>query len=110
MMVAQDAKVLTHAEWLAEAARRFGPDPMQWRFVCPCCKHVASVADWKAAGASEGEVAVSCVGRHGPSPRDAFKKGDGPCNYAGYGLFRLNPVRVDMGNGKEPRQVFAFAE
>jgi hypothetical protein len=92
--------------WREEAVRRFGPDPLQWKFVCPVCKHVASVDDWRKAGALETEAAFSCVGRHIPGSRPAFDKtGKGPCNYAGGGLFRLNPVRV----GDRDFNVFAFA-
>lgn len=50
--------------WRDAAVALFGENPMQWRFVCPSCGHVASVQDWKDAGATEGEVAFSCVGRH----------------------------------------------
>jgi len=96
-------------EWRKEAESRFGPDEMTWRFVCPCCGHVATPRDWKEVGAAEGEVAFSCVGRH-LSGRDAFDDNKpGPCNYAGGGLFRLNPVRVIDEQGGI-HQVFAFAE
>jgi hypothetical protein len=95
------------AEWQAEARRRFGDDPMNWRFVCPSCGHVASVGDWKAVGASEGEVAFSCVGRHIASSKRMCEK-PGPCNYAGGGLIGLNPVVITTAPGKTTR-VFAFA-
>ena len=97
---------LTHEEWVKEAEAKFGKDPLGWRFVCPSCGHVASVADWKTAGATEGEVAFSCVGRHIEAAHDAFH-GPGPCNYAGGGLIRLNPVTVAF-EGKE-HDVFEFA-
>ena len=107
-------QTMTHDEWLAEAQRRFGDDPMAWQFVCPSCGHVASVKDWKDAGAPEGAVAFSCLGRYTGDRKSAedkaFKQGGGPCNYTGGGLFRLNPVAVDLGDGGEPRQTFAFAE
>lgn len=95
---------MTHAEWKAEAVRRFGPDSNEWRFVCPCCGHVASVKDWRAAGAKDGEIAFSCIGRRAATAREAFDKGKGPCNYAGGGLFKLNPTEVDG------EKYFAFAE
>lgn len=99
---------MTVTEWRAEAVKRFGPDPMNWRFICPVCQHIAAVSDWKAAGATEGEVAFSCIGRR-IKGRDAFPgKGVGPCNYAGGGLFRLNPQCVIDEEGK-PRYMFAFA-
>lgn len=101
---------ITHDAWWAEAVRRFGDDLMRWRFVCPSCGHVASVADWKAAGASAGEIAFSCVGRRtGAGDSNTFKRAGGPCNYAGGGLFELNPARVIYKDGHE-RRVFAFAE
>lgn len=104
-------KHMLRPEWEAEGRRLFGDDQMQWRFVCPACGHVASVKDWQDAGAEEDEVAFSCVGRHSEKPRGAFvskfttkKNREGPCNYAGGGLFKLNPVEVDGHN------VFDFAE
>ena len=87
---------MTQQEWIAEGRRRFGDDQLKWKFVCPTCKHVAAVEDWNKAGAPKGAVAFSCVGRWMDTARDAFAKtGKGPCNYAGGGLFMLNPVNVD---------------
>lgn len=100
---------MTKLEWLAEGKRRFGDDLMSWRFVCPSCGHVATPMDWKAAGAAEGEVAFSCVGRHLDAPSDAFGCGPGPCNYAGGGLFQINPIEVVYSDGSSDH-VFAFAE
>lgn len=103
--------IITHAAWIAEATRLFGADPLGWRFKCPVCKHVACVKDWKDAGASEGAVAFSCVGRWLPKAEKAFdgkKVTVGPCDYAGGGLFRLNPVRVDHDG--TIHEVFEFAE
>lgn len=99
---------LTRDQWVAEARRRFGPDPLNWRFVCPACGHIASACDWRDAGAPEGAVGFSCVGRWLPTARDAFAKGPGPCNYAGGGLIGLNPVRV-VHDG-ETHDVFTFAD
>lgn len=96
---------MTHTEWFTEGERLFGTDIMQWRFVCPSCGHVASVQDWKDAGAPEGAVAFSCIGRYLPQCNEAFNgPGTGPCNYTGGGLFGLNPVDV------EGRATFAFAK
>ena len=100
---------LTHEGWLAEAEQRFGPDAMDWKFVCPSCGHVTAVRDWKAAGASEGQVAFSCVGRNlGADDARTFRNQGGPCQYAGGGLFGLNPVRVTLADGKV-RDTFEFA-
>lgn len=97
---------MTREEWYAEGRKRFGGDMMTWRFVCPVCGHIASVNDYKDAGAPEGAIAYSCIGRYiSDTPRQAFGgKGNGPCNYAGGGLFKMNPVQID---GEE--NVFEFA-
>ena len=105
---------MTNQEWQEEGVVLFGSDQMQWRFVCPVCGFAQSVQDYKDAGAPEGAVAFSCIGRWRDGARDAFTgKGDvrlahpvvtGPCNYSGGGLLRLNPVDVDG------RKVFAFAQ
>lgn len=93
----------TYQEWLGELASRFGDDPMQWRFRCPVCEHEATVQDYKDAGAPEGAVAFSCVGRWIEGSPAAFGDGDksvkgrGPCDYSGGGFFQLNPVFVDLG-------------
>lgn len=95
----------TEDAWRAEAVRRFGTDGMKWKFVCPSCGHVASVQDWKDAGAPQSAVAFSCVGRWLPDPKRLGEK-PGPCDYAGGGLFQLNPVSV----GDREARYFAFAD
>ena len=87
-------KKMTVEEWNKEGESLFGMDRMNWKFICPSCGHVASVRDWKDAGASESAVAFSCVGRYTGAKRELGEKGEGPCNYAGGGLFKLNPVEV----------------
>lgn len=91
-------RTLSHEQWLDEGRERFGECVMQWRFVCPSCGHVASVQDWKDAGASTGEVAFSCIGRRIADPAAAaaaaFKGAGGPCNYTSGGLFQISPVIV----------------
>lgn len=106
--VEQQGRRLVSAEWLAEGERRFGKDQFAWRFVCPSCGHIASVSDYKAAGAPEGAVAFSCVGRWLPNPKDAFSGAGGPCNYAGGGLFRVNPIILVTPAGES--NLFEFAE
>ena len=100
---------MTEDEWHDQGEKLFGPDRMKWRFVCPACDHVASVQDYRDAGAPEGAVAFSCVGRWLQKKRDAFSKGAGPCNYAGHGLIRLNPIQITNPAG-EVLNVFAFSE
>jgi hypothetical protein len=105
-------RTITKAQWKAEAEELFGEDAMRWKFVCPSCGYVASIQDWKDAGAERAAIAFSCVGRWQGSERQMGEEG-GPCNYAGGGLIRLNPVIVCVldvdGNVVEEHQVFEFA-
>lgn len=100
---------LTPGDWRREGVRRFGPDERLWKFKCPACGHVASYQEYMDAGAPENVVAFSCIGRWlDGEVREAF--GDpgtpGPCNYAGGGLFGLNPVSI--AGRADP--IFAFAD
>lgn len=99
---------MTEHEWRAKGLELFGKDMTQWRFVCPACGHVATPKDWHDAGAEEGAMAFSCVGRWtGAGPKEKDKPG--PCNYAGGGLFKLNPVEVTFDDGRKVK-LFAFDE
>ena len=98
-----EVRLITEAEWIAEGAALFGPDRLTWRFKCPVCGNVYTALDWKAAGAPAAAVAFSCIGRwQEPEERTG-------CDYAGGGLFRLNPVRVRDSFGTV-HEVFEFAE
>ena len=81
--------------WKALGEKLFGPDQMEWKFICPACNHVASVRDYKEAEAPQSAVAVACIGRFMPRPRNAFGSGPGPCDYSGKGLICISPVEVD---------------
>lgn len=101
---------MTYEQWEKKGRELFGENKFNWRFVCPVCKHVASVRDWQQAGLPETTVAFSCVGRGMENPRKAFDgKGSGPCDYAGGGLFELNPVTITKPDGTTG-DFFAFAE
>ena len=77
----------TYEEWLREGEKRFGKDHANWKFKCPSCGYVASAADYKEAGAPQGAVGFSCIGRwSGHMDKDMFRKDGGPCNYAGGGF------------------------
>jgi hypothetical protein len=101
---------MTFDEWTVEGIRRFGPNREAWRFVCPCCKYEQTVAECRHAGQPVNAIGFSCIGRWTGAQREALGgKGPGPCNYAGGGLFRLNPIRVLDPEGIA-HELFAFAE
>jgi hypothetical protein len=104
---------MTHDEWLAEGERRFGGDVRDWKFVCPVCGEVQSIRDFEEKTKLKREeirtvIAFSCIGRWTEGPSNEMGSGKRPCNYAGGGLFRLNPVAVEHEG--QTLHVFAFAE
>lgn len=100
---------MTQEEWVAEAHRRFGDNPADWRFVCPACGHEACGLDFKNAGAKPSAMYQECIGRYTKGRSAMLEEGDGPCDYAAYGLFQLAPVHVTMDDGTVAH-AFAFGE
>jgi hypothetical protein len=99
-------KQYTTEEWLEEAERRFGEDFLAWKFKCPMCGHVASVADFQTAGAKNPNCAYTeCIGRYTGQGSPSEAKGNG-CDWAAYGLFGIpkGGVKVDG------RHIFDFAD
>ena len=104
--------VMTHEEWINEAKTRFGKAPRGWKFVCPVCGYVQSINTFLeltdlSKDAILNVIAFSCVGRWVDEPASGFDTSSSPCDYAGGGLFRLNPVTVTL-DGKN-HQRFEFA-
>jgi hypothetical protein len=107
---------LSFDDWGEEGRFLFGNDILLWKFRCPSCGYVAAVKDWMAAGAPEGAIAFSCLGRYLKVDKDleavyemaTFKKKGGPCLYAGGGLIRLNPVQIIRKDGTVYMRVFEF--
>lgn len=103
----------TEQEWNERGEQLFGQDKWTWKFKCPLCGYIATAQDYKDAGAPQGAIGFSCIGRWLPNPKKAiFTKdlmGNGPCDYAGGGLFCFNPLHVHESNGKV-HEMFDFAE
>jgi len=102
----------TMDEWLAEGTRRFGPNQLKWRFVCPACGRVQAVEDfrpYKPQGATAESARFNCIGRYAGAQRRAFGgEGPGPCDYTSGGLFDIRPVTVTIDG--EAHKSFAFAD
>lgn len=116
---------ISHEDWLAEAVRRFGPNPLNWRFVCPFCGRETSCQEFVDVGVAINDAhraATECIGRV-VGARGGMKEGretnpDGtpaqPCDWAAFGLFGnlgKGPIVVRVIDGAEQEtQAFAFAE
>lgn len=93
-------RTMTVKEWRAEGRRRFGDDPLDWRFVCVNCGEEQTPRDFIEAGMTDLEdwgrrVHFSCIGR--------WVKGRG-CDWTLGGLLRMHTLEV---NGTPS---FEFAE
>lgn len=108
---------ISHEDWQKEAVKRYGTDCDNWKFRCPSCLnvmtpkmyHELAMDNGNTKESSHNMIAFSCVGRLMENPTTIFQKGKGFCNYAGGGLFGLNPVLVKFPEGKEAR-FFDFAD
>lgn len=106
----EDRPKIKLEDWHKLATEKFGENARHWKFVCPVCHTPQTAQDFINAGVPEEDaktsIAVECIGRWLREKQMAFdnrkgkiKKGQ-PCNYAGYGLFKLNPVPVEFEDGK----------
>ena len=98
-------KVMKFKDWQAQLTERFGENPDNWKFVCPSCGHVQSVADFKAINKDPNLAYSCCIGRYTDHNDKAGKHG---CNYAVNGLFHLNKTTV-ISDEFIPVKVFEIA-
>jgi hypothetical protein len=110
-----DYRKLTQNELFTEAVARFGDDPMKFAFKCPTCGDVATLQDFKDAGASPEQAGQECIGRtlgalkkeHGPGGKKYTGRG---CDWVAYGLFRGPWEIVLPAEGERPeRSMWGFA-
>lgn len=93
---------INHEDWLAEAKKRFGDNPLDWRFQCPRCKETQSAREFheeKIRGVDR-KVYFSCIGR--------WVEGRG-CDWTLGGLLQIHAMEVITPKG-EIIPVMEFAE
>jgi hypothetical protein len=106
-------KKLTYEEWEKIGTQLYGNDKKEWKFKCPSCGFVQTFNDFIKAGATkeqaQGMIGFSCIGRVMEEKGEFLgkKQKSKACNYAGGGLFRINPVTI-VCDGKE-QGYFDFA-
>lgn len=103
--------VFTEKEWVEEGMRRFGKDWGNWKFECPMCGHVASIDEFKEAGAKDPNSAYQeCIGRY--TGKGSPKEGDSSgCNWASYGLLGIPKGGTVVLTGEDTgTHIFSFAE
>lgn len=105
-------KALTRDEWFALGKKLYGDNVEDWRVRCPMCSHIATVKDFKEAGADGPDSAfVECLGRY--TGKSSPVKGDSSgCNWAAYGLFGIpnDKAYIVMFPDGDKSEVFPFAD
>ena len=114
MSITTDHRTLTQAELIAEAAERFGPDPMKWAFICPSCGDTATGQDFREALTDNprtrhrtGETVIAsdllgqeCIGRTlGALATSDDKYAGRGCTWTAYGLFS-GPWEITLPSGR----------
>lgn len=96
----KEKQKFTLDQWKKLGEEKYGKNQYNWKFKCPACGYIATPQDYIEAGAPDA-IAFSCIGRFkgiaqsGIFPKDGKIKKGIPCDYAGGGLFKLNPINVD---------------
>ncbi|MGP3917643.1 VVA0879 family protein [Nonomuraea sp. 10N515B] len=109
---------LTHAEFLAEAEKRFGKDPLKWAFACPNCSDTATGLDFTVALTSHPRtdahgrevryweiLGQECIGRTlgalsgDPTTDQGRGRAERGCDWAAYGLIR-GPWEIVLPEGQ----------
>ena len=99
-------------EWKSEGKRRFGNNIKNWRFRCPSCGNIQSIADfdqYKDKGVNPNTAFYSCIGRWNGHMKNGIGSGKSPCNYTLGGFLNFAKVYVTDEDGiRHP--VFDFDE
>lgn len=98
----QETTVLLYADWLKEGARLYGPDMLDWRVMCPCCRHVQALKEFREHGINEDYALANCASHFGIG-------GDPDCKYTSDGRFDADGVYV-LRPDYVPVYVFVFAD
>lgn len=105
-------KTLSYEEWESEGIKRYGKDKRAWKFKCPSCGFIQTFNDFLKyinKDKAQGLIGFSCIGRVTEDSKGEYLKNKKqPCNYAGGGLFRLNPIIITK-EGTE-QTYFDFAD
>jgi len=103
---------MTGEEWVKKGEKLYGKDRKEWKFKCPACGYVQSFRDFEPHMDKEEiykYIAFSCIGRFDGHGDNTMFRGKQPCNYAGGGLFAINPVHITDDEGNEYHR-FDFAD
>ena len=93
--------VLLYMDWLARGKELYGPDMLDWQFVCPACGHVQTLREFHEAGIDPDYGVANCASRFGLG-------GNPTCKWTTGGLLRLGGCYV-INRNYIPVLVFDFA-
>ena len=93
--------VLRYQDWVARGKELYGPDMLDWQFVCPACGHVQTLREFHEVGIDPDYGVANCASRFGIG-------GSPTCKWTTGGLLRLGGYYVINPN-YIPQLIFAFA-
>lgn len=93
--------VLLYKDWLARGKELYGPDMLDWQFVCPACGHVQTLREFHDVGIDPDYGVANCASRFGLG-------GSPTCKWTTGGLLRLGGYYV-INQNYIPQLIFAFA-
>lgn len=93
--------VLRYQDWVARGKELYGPDMLDWQFVCPACGHVQTLREFYEVNIDPDYGVANCASRFGIG-------GSPTCKWTTGGLLRLGGYYVINPN-YIPQLIFAFA-
>ena len=94
-------KELDYNKWLEKGNKKFGRIE-NWKFKCPKCGNIATVAEFEELGKSANTATQNCIGR--------FTKEKG-CDWTAYGLLGTLDKGISVKNvDGSTIQVFDFGD
>lgn len=104
-------KTMELKEWKETGKELYGEEPINWKWECPACGHVASAKEFDEFGEDPSRAYQNCIGRvNGKGTSNGEDNGYG-CNWAAYGLFGTlgKGINIVTEDGHEV-EVFEFAD
>lgn len=93
--------VLLYKDWVARGKELYGPNKLDWQFVCPACGHVQTLREFHEVGIDPDYGVYKCASRFGLG-------GSPTCMCTTGGHLRLGGCYV-INQNYIPQLIFAFA-
>lgn len=103
-------KTMKIKEWKETGKKLYGDEPINWKWKCPACGHVASAMDFQKLNTDPSRAYQECIGRvNGKGTSNGEDNGNG-CKWTAFGLFKTlgKGINIVTEDGHEV-EVFKYA-